>query len=391
MLSDKYPPDAGGLAVSAQRLAQGLAAAGHDVCVLVPDAALLPSQLTRIVSDNLVVCRFGTSRREDDTRVDWFEWVVRLHRKTPFDLLHGYYVVGAGFVAVYAARYLGLPVVVSARGNDLERAVFHPGRGGSGIWALQQADVVTAVSYDLARKARALAPTARVEVIHNGVDAAFFRPTGAGAALRQQLGIPPQAPVLGFVGEARQKKGLTVLLLALAQLAQTYQEEKRPLPWLLLVGGVRPEEKEVLQVFKAQHPQIKVKSFPYLPASDLLAYYDLFDLLLLPSLRDGLPNALLEGMACECAILATEVGGIPDVLHHGETGWLIEPGDVAALATAVTYLCDYPDLRAQLGRAARQFVLQHVTLAQELQANLDIYGELVDDTVGESNVSLATD
>ncbi|MCB8967753.1 MAG: glycosyltransferase family 4 protein [Ardenticatenaceae bacterium] len=375
MLSDKYPPDPGGVAVSVQRLAQGLAQVGHSVCVIVPDASLPPGQLSHIVAENLTIDRFGASRREDDTRVDWFELVGRRHGEMPFALIVGYYVVGAGFVAVYAGRYLGIPVVVSARGNDLERAVFDAGRGGGVLWALQGADVVTAVSHDLSRKARALAPDARVEVIHNGVDTALFHPACADATLRQQLGIPTDAPIFGFVGEARQKKGLTILLMALSRLAAAAFAEVAP--WLLLVGGVRKDDKELVRVFKAQQPQVKVKTLPYMPAEVLPVYYNLFDLLLLPSLRDGLPNALLEGMACERPILATHVGGIPDALRHGENGWLVAPGDVEGLVTAVSYLFAYPDLRAQLGRAARQTVLQQFTPAQELQANLTLYHDLL--------------
>ncbi len=146
LLSDKYPPDLGGLAVSVQRLADGLQQAGHAVCVIAPDVTLPPGQLRHIVAENLTIDRFGAARREDDTRVDWFERVARRHSEAPFDVVVGYYLVGAGFVATYVGRYLGVPVVVSARGNDLERAVFAPARGGGVLWALQQADAVTAVS-----------------------------------------------------------------------------------------------------------------------------------------------------------------------------------------------------------------------------------------------------
>lgn len=373
LLSDKYPPDPGGLAVSVQRLADGLQQAGHAVCVIAPDVTLPPGQLRHIVAENLTIDRFGAARREDDTRVDWFERAVRRHGEAPFDVVVGYYLVGAGFVATYVGRYLGIPVVVSARGNDLERAVFAPARGGGVLWALQQADAVTAVSHDLGRKARALAPMANVTVIHNGVDATLFHPTAPDAGLRQQLGIPDGAPVFGFVGEARSKKGLAVLLLALAQLAASGQPEA----WLLLVGGVRQEEQEMLRVFQAQQPQVHAIVVPYLPPQALVAYYNLFDILLLPSLRDGLPNAVLEGMACECAIVATNVGGIPDALRHEENGWLVAPGDVEGLATAVAYLLARPDLRAQLGRAARQTVRQQFTPQRELQANLHLYHGLV--------------
>jgi hypothetical protein len=90
ILSDKFPPDPGGLAISAQRLARGLVSTGHSAAVVVPDVALLPGQVTQIVTDDgVVVYRLGVHKRTDDTRGDWFELVVRLHREVGVDVLHG--------------------------------------------------------------------------------------------------------------------------------------------------------------------------------------------------------------------------------------------------------------------------------------------------------------
>ena len=128
LLSAKYPPDPGGLAVSVQRLARGLQTADHEVVVSVPDSSLLPGQYQQTLDDEVVVWRFGIHNRADDTYVDWFELVVKLHGERPFTLLHAYYLAGPAQVAVYAARYLGIPSVVSARGNDLERSALDPYR-----------------------------------------------------------------------------------------------------------------------------------------------------------------------------------------------------------------------------------------------------------------------
>lgn len=370
LLSDKYPPDPGGLAVSARRLALGLAAAGHAVHVCAPDAALPPGQLTNTVQDGLHLHRLGVHRRRDDTRSDWFERVVSLHRHHRFDLLHGYYLAGAGFVAVYAARYLDLPAVVSARGNDLDRTVFDPGQAGAIVWALAQAGAVTAVSTDLARRARALSGR-EVRVIPNGVDAGLFAPAARDTALAGRFRAG-EVPLVGFVGEARQKKGLGILLPAFGRTVAAGSPAH-----LLLVGGTRPEAAEMVAVFQARQPQAPVSVIPPVDHDRLPAWYNLLDILVLPSLRDGLPNALLEGMACGRAVIASHTGGIPDVVRHGENGWLVPPGDEAALAAALAELMSRPDERAALGRAARATVTGKFTPAAELAANLALYADLL--------------
>lgn len=380
LLSDKYPPDPGGLAISAQRLARGLAAAGHTVHVSVLSEAGLPGQVSQSRQDGLTIHRLGLSRRVDDTRTDWFEFVTGLHRQIGFDLLHGYYLAGAGFVAVYAAAYLGLPSVVSARGNDLDRTIFNLGQAAAILWALNQASAVTTVSEDLARKARALAPDCRPEVVFNGVDADQFTPAAPDLALKRELGLAPETPVIGFVGEARLKKGLAILLPAFARAVRAAAGAGRPLPALLLIGGLRPDEADIWQVFKAKNPDLALSSLPYLEHERMPAYYRLLDLVAIPSLRDGLPNALLEAMACERAVIASEAGGIPDALRHGQNGLLLPPGQVEPLAEAILELLALPERRRELGRAARQTILNDFTPAAELARNLAIYRSLLGQT-----------
>jgi len=377
LLADKYPPDPGGLAISTRRLARGLVRHGHTVHVCVPAQTPAPGEVRRTEEEGVIVHRLGAHRRLDDTQASWFDQIVRLQREAGFDLLHGYYLVSAGFVTVYAGRYLGLPTVVSARGNDLDRTVFNPGRAASILWALTHADAVTAVSNDLARRARTLAPAAPVQVIHNGVDATSFIPGPPDPALKTRLRLADQSPLIGFVGEARLKKGLTILLPAFAQIAAAARAAGDPVPSLLLVGDIRPDDADVWRVFKAQHPDLALHQVPQLEQAQLLPLYHLLDVLVLPSLQDGLPNALLEGMACERAVIATTVGGIPDAVQHNHNGLLIPPGEVDALVRAIGELLAAPDRRASLGRAARQTVIEHFTPATELAKNLELYRQLL--------------
>jgi len=368
IVGERYPPDVGGLAVSTRRLAQGLAERGHAVTVDVPNASLPPGRTTTDDDKGVVVLRFGPHRRADDALSDWFDRVVALHAARPLDLLHGIYVTQPAFIAVTAARYLGLPSVISARGNDLDRSAFDPGRFSQIYWALEHADAVTAVSSDLVRKAQIFAPGCQAFLVPNGVDATLFTPGPREASLAHSLQLE-DAPVVAFVGEARRKKGLTVLLAAFVGVSSFCESP----PVLLLVGGVREDDAAILEVFRRQHPTLPICTVPNVAHEQLPPYYRLADVLVFPSLRDGMPNALLEGMACERAIVASDVGGIPDVVRDPDTAVLVPPGDVDALSEEVLGLLRDPVRRERLGRAARAVVAAAFRPALEIERNLEVY------------------
>jgi glycosyltransferase involved in cell wall biosynthesis len=206
----------------------------------------------------------------------------------------------------------------------------------------------------------------------------LFAPGPRDEALAGSLALDT-ALVLAFVGEARRKKGLTVLLLAFARLCAQHD----PLPSLLLVGGVRRDDAPVVEVFQRQNPALKLHVVPPVPHGELPAYYRLADLLVFPSLHDGMPNALLEGMACGRAVVASEVGGIADIVRYAEadvaraaTGVLVPAGDAEALTRAMHELLSDPSRRARLGTAARAAVVAGFTPAQELERNLEVYRQV---------------
>ena len=189
LLSEKYTPDIGGLAISAGRLAKLLNSAGHKVRVFAPTSSLPASEKRTLVHEGISVIRFGTHKRVDDTLVDWFEILVEENQREPFDLLQAYFLPKAGFVAAYAGNYLGIPSVVSARGNDLERAIFDPARAAHIFYALQHASAVTTNTTEMVKKARALVPGLGVTIIPNSVDTEHFCPLPKNTVLADALDL----------------------------------------------------------------------------------------------------------------------------------------------------------------------------------------------------------
>ncbi|EFO80461.1 hypothetical protein OSCT_1686 [Oscillochloris trichoides DG-6] len=374
LLSDTFPPDPGGLAVSAARLAHGIAAHGHQVAVFAPTSHLPPGEVRSFRQDAVQVWRFGAQRKPDATLAEWFDLLLARHAEAPFDLFHAYFVARSGFVAVYAGRSVGVPSIISARGNDLDRAVFDPAKAAHIRYALDHASRVTANTQQLVARAQALAPARSIHHIPNGVASDLFSPGPADTALGQRLGLKAGQPVLAFVGEARAKKGLALLLLAFRELAQ-----RRPLT-LWLLGGVRPgPDSDLVALFQRQNPQLDLVITSAREHQQMPAAYRLIDLLVLPSLHDGLPNALLEGMATARPIVASCAGGIPDVLRHEANGLLVPPGQIEPLIAAIERLLDDEALRVHLGSAARASVIHTYTPAAEIAANLELYHDLCAD------------
>lgn len=371
ILSEKYPPDPGGLAVSAQRLARLLQGAGNLVEVFAPQESLQPGCTYSVQEGRVIVNRFAPQRRVDDTLADWFDLVVSRHYQQSFHVLHGFYLVQAGFVAAYAGNYLKIPSVVSTRGNDLDRSAFHPGKAAHIIYALQHSSAITANSRQLVQKAQALALEKTVEYIPNSVDSRLFNPGERDEKLREALELDNQL-VIGFTGVARVKKGLATQLLAFEKIA-TMREVA-----LLLIGGVRKgEDQELIDVFKKQKPALKIRVLPDISLDQMPAYYRLMDIFWMPSLRDGMPNSILEAMACERPVVGTAVGGILDLLSQPGTGCLVPAGDVSALAETTIRLLDNSEERQEIGRAARNWVCQNYSPEKELSANLQVYQRLI--------------
>jgi glycosyltransferase involved in cell wall biosynthesis len=370
LLSEKYTPDLGGLAISAGRLGHLLHMAGHELRVFVPTPGLPPSGQRTLPSNGVRVTRFGAHKRVDDTLVDWFELIVDEHRREPFDLLHAYFLPQAGFVAAYAGKYLNLPSVVSIRGNDIERAAFDPSKFSHVMYALQNAGAVTTNAGELARKAGAFLDR-EIHLIPNGIDTEVFKAMQRNQVLAETILKQHSRKVIGFAGELREKKGLKTLINAYAQ------AHKVQACTLLIAGEIRPGlDQETFNELKGSIPDAEIIVTGTISHQDMPSYYALMDVFVHPSLRDGMPNALLEAMACEKAVVCTPVGGALDAILDGTNGIFAPVNDAGAFAQAILGLLNQPEKREAISRSARETVLSRYTLEKELQANMAVYRQL---------------
>lgn len=383
MIAERFPPDLGGLARSAARTAGALARLGVAVDVLAWTRTLPPGTLESGPAGEVVESATGAtlhrlglfanldlSMQHTSNVLEW------LHGERDFQAVWGHYIYPAGFMAVSFAETMGIASTVSARGNDVDRLMFPPGDFARLTWTLDRAGVVTAVSRDLAHKIdMLLGRDAKVAVVPNVVDLERFRPGPHDPALRESLGIASDEAVMCFCGELRHKKGLPFLLSALADVRRD-----RP-ACLLVIGEVRAREQEVLARFRAEHPEDAARLLVTGRLDDpevVAAHLRLCDVFLQPSMWDGLPNAVLEAMACGRCVIASDAGGIPEAIDHGDNGFLIPRARLHVLGEAVLELLDLPaDERESLGAAARQRVEDHFHRDREAAALQQVLDRLL--------------
>jgi glycosyltransferase involved in cell wall biosynthesis len=372
-LSERFPPDRGGAAVSAARQTRALAPRLTRLDVLRLDATLPAGRVVLERRDGCSLYRVGRAAENDESLQLLQQTALNLIEAHGHDLVHGFYAVHAGFVATLVARLTGRPSVVSLRGNDVERALFHGPRLATLLVTLERADALIGVSHALLSKVRALTGrTAGLQRIANGVDAGVFAPEGPGLDAGQ--GDAPR-PWVAFSGELRLKKGLPVLQELARQMAE------RGTGSLFWIGDVRAEERGAVEAWRRSAPAAaaRVRCVPYqADPARLAALCRVMDLFVFPSLWEGLPNALLEAMASGKTVVASAVGAIPEVVTDGVTGVLVPPARLETLPAIVFDWLARPDEeRARLGAAARAHVVAHHAPEAERDEHLALYQALV--------------
>ncbi len=195
-------------------------------------------------------------------------------------------------------------------------------------------------------------PQERVTLIYQGIDLQRFNPTkGQKAVSRRRYPLPDQAePVLGCIGSMEARKGHAYLIEALAALAA----DNLPNIYLLLVGD-GPEEHQIRKTVKDLELENWVGFFPFTAEPELA--FEQVDITVLPSVaKEGLPNILQESLAMKVPVVASDLGGISEVVFDGETGLLVKPGDVDELASAIDTLWSKQIEYQMMGEDGRRLV-----------------------------------
>jgi glycosyltransferase involved in cell wall biosynthesis len=270
----------------------------------------------------------------------------RLHRENPFDCIDAHFVYPDGFAAVRLGRKLGLPVVVSARGTDINLYSSYRLIRPMLRWTLSNAAGAIAVSADLKNKMTALGILEeRILTISNGVDTERFQPLDAKSA-RKELGLPEEGSIALSVGSLIESKGHHLLIEAVARLMERFSNLR-----LYVIGeGVYRAKLEELVRLKQLHGKIFLLGNR--PNEELRLWFNAANLSCLVSSREGWPNVVSEALACGTPVLATRVGGIPEIITSPELGMFVER-DVDSIAAGLEQAFTKAWNREEIARHSR--------------------------------------
>jgi sugar transferase (PEP-CTERM/EpsH1 system associated) len=318
-------------------------------------------------------------------RWDAFARLYRLLRREKPDILHTW-LFHANIPGRVLGRLAGVPRIISS-----ERTMEMESRPRRWLNRLTSPlpDRVTCVSQSVARFAAHTIglPSEKLVVIPNGIPISQFTNLPTSARARAALCLPLHTPLIGTVSRAHPVKGLDVLLEAFARLLHSPTDAQQisnltnirpfvssPLADLLIVGD-GPQ----LGALQAQAVGLGLGERVHFLGSrnDVPQVLAALDVFVLPSLHEGMPNAILEAMAAGLPVVATAVGGAPEVVVDGVSGLIVPPRDPLALADALSRLLDDAALRDRMGAAGRQRVEENFSQARMVRETERLYQELM--------------
>jgi len=295
-----------------------------------------------------------------------FGFVSRLSRQIQDydpDLVHLHSRRGADWLGALAARRCRKPAVLTRRVTNPE-----PG------WAVP-------VKYRLYERvitiSRAIADGLlevgvsedKIRLVHSAVPAATAKPWSRQRFL-EEFGLPPDVMVVGMAAQFIRRKGHDVLIRALPALRVTHPD------LCFLLFGKGPLFGDVRRQVEAAYLDDRVTLAGF--RDDFHEFVGCLDLLVHPALDEGLGVVLLEAAAAGVPVVATPVGGVPEIVREGENGVLVPPDDPVALAKAIHGLVDDPPARQAMGEAGREIVDQEFSIHAMVEGNLAVYREILD-------------
>ena len=270
--------------------------------------------------------------------------VRRLKRARPdLALIDSHFLYPDGVAACLVGRLLGLPVLMTARGSDVNLYPRYRVPRWLLRWAVGRAAQVITVSAALRNALLALgADPAKVVTLRNGVDRQRFRPLDR-IPLRSRLELTGMTVI--SVGNLLELKGHHLLIEALPLLPGV----------TVLIAGEGPMRASLERLARDRGVADRVRLLGNLPQDELIACYNAADVLVLASSREGLPNVVLESLACGTPVIATPVGGIPELIDSEDAGYLLAERSAVAIATAVRAIAARPRDRLKVAAQAARF------------------------------------
>jgi len=288
-------------------------------------------------------------------------WGLRICRNYRPDVILAFFGTPSGVVALWLRLLLKIPYVVSLRGGDVpgfrpyDFAHYHRMIAPLLRIVWRRATAIVANSAGLKKLALAFDNESEISIIPNGVDIKRFTPAERSWEPTRML----------FVGRLVHQKGLDLLVKALREL--------RDLPWELTIVGDGVEREDLQTSLDEYDLTERVHFVGWQRGDELLSHYQRANLFVLPSRHEGMPNVILEAMACGLPVIASHIPGNEELVLYEMTGLLFPSEDVDSLRGALSTLITNPNQRKTLGEASRRRVVDNYTWRGTAEGYLKIF------------------
>ncbi len=294
-----------------------------------------------------------------------------IHKDFSFELIHCHTIYPDGYAGGELKKEWNVPLVSTIHGSDI---MLYPQRKPSiyeqTVRAVKASDLLITVSERLRKEVKKLDPETNAVTIYNGFDPERFRPRNR-LQVREKLGLDPRRKLVLFIGNLYPVKGINYLLEAFAKV---WKENQDLLLYLVGDGPLRSELEQNANKLGISEAVTFLGRKPYAEIPDWISSADVT---VLTSLSEGLPSILLESMGCGRAMVATDVGGIREILQDGKTGLLAPAKDSGQIALCLRkILLEKPSLITVMGENAYQ-ASQALTWRENARQTLQCYTTLL--------------
>jgi glycosyltransferase involved in cell wall biosynthesis len=289
------------------------------------------------------------------------QMAVELVRHRRIDIIHAH-LPNAHVLAGLASCLTGRPAVATLHGMNLNLQEL-------GISRMTNTHLVVVCQQAQAEALALGIPLTQLTLIPNGVDLQHFKPENSGRAFRRSLKLSATVPLVGFVGRLALEKGPETFIRMASQVRQ-----RCPDAHYVIVGDGPLKASLARTISKAGLGKCVHLAGVWPDTSEV---YPALDIVVQTSNSEGMPLTLLEAMASGCPVIGTAVGGVPEIIEVGETGFVYAAGDSTAMAEGVINLLLSASMRHQMGKAARMRVKEKFNLQRNIQLTAEVFLTLI--------------
>ena len=291
-------------------------------------------------------------------------WVIKKYK---INVIHSHSVIPTGFIGVIVAKIMGRPVFVTAHGMDINNFEEKTFFKRLIQFSLNNCNKTIAVSKNLALKMISFGVTEdKIIILRNAVDTNRFKPTN-NQKIREIYNINNKDILILFVGYLDTFKGIFELINAFYKIQHDNKNVK------LMIVGTGPKEHEIKDKVIKMNLKNSITFTGNLKPEEIPDYYPAADIFALPSHTEGLPLVVLEAMSCGLPIIASNVGGIPEVVNEGKNGFLISPKNEEILTEKLRILIKNTQLRKQFAKKSAEIIENEFDITKKINRLINLY------------------